>query len=140
LAAVSGSGGGFRANKKMVELLGPVSETALLPGEMVAVRSHRDLARRGRCVVRVRIFGSASLGWLDSFNLWGACIETFVCQGGNVKHLLESLYPDIYVTSLATATQMPPHGLWDGILVATVHTTYEEGADLMQLISIWRPE
>jgi hypothetical protein len=75
-------------NKKMSKLLGPVSETAVLPGERVAVSSCRVLSRKGRSVVRLRVFGDASLGWLDAAMLWGASVEIFVCHGGNVKHLV----------------------------------------------------
>ena len=71
----------------MINLLGPAVDTNLLPGEMVAVRTRRVLSRKGRCVVRVRLFGASSLGWLDTARLWGACVELFVCQGGTVKHL-----------------------------------------------------
>lgn len=81
----------------MVNNLGPVLETSLLPGEKVAVRTRRVLSRKGRSVVRVRLFGECSLGWLDALMLWGASVEVFVCQGGNVKHLIDLLYPDVHV-------------------------------------------
>jgi hypothetical protein len=47
LSACLGLGGGFRINKKMNKILGPVLETPLLPGERVAVRRRRVLSRKG---------------------------------------------------------------------------------------------
>lgn len=101
MATVEGLGVGVTVSKKMNNLLGPATGSDLLPGEKVAVTRRRVVSRKGRCVVRVRIIGSSSLGWLDSFILWGACVEVFVCQGGNVKHLIESLYPGVYVAPLS---------------------------------------
>ena len=123
----------------MISNLGNTTEEPLLPGEKVAVRTRRVLSRKGRCVVRVRIYGSASLGWLDSFMLWGACVEVFVCHGGNVKHLVESLYPDVYVAPLAKATKLPPHRPpWDGVLATTISSD-EEAKELYALAELWRP-
>lgn len=80
MSTLSGLGGGLRATKKMINTLGAVSDEPLLPGEKVAVRMGQVLSRRGGCVFWVRIYGSGSLGWLDSFSLWGACVEYFICQ------------------------------------------------------------
>jgi hypothetical protein len=67
--AISGRGDEFRIGKKMINNLGPVLETLLLPGELVAVRTRRVLSRKGRSVVRVRLFGNRALGWLDAVEL-----------------------------------------------------------------------
>jgi len=136
--AISGLGTGVRVGKKMINNLGPVTETDLLPGEMVAVRTRRVLSRKGRCVVRVRVFGKQSLGWLDTAMLWGACVEMFVCQGGNVKHLIEQLYHDVHIAPLAEALEVPPHRSWDGVLLATIGNQ-TEGDHLEALIKKWRP-
>jgi hypothetical protein len=53
----------------MINNLGPVLETPLLPGELAAVRTRRVLSRKGRSVVRVRLFGNRALGWLDAVEL-----------------------------------------------------------------------
>lgn len=58
--AASGMVDGCRVNKEMAETLGPVVDTSLLPGERVAVRTRRMLSRKGRGVVRIRVFGDAS--------------------------------------------------------------------------------
>ena len=122
----------------MNNLLGPVGDSTLLPGEKVAISRRRVLSRKGRCVVRVRIFGSSSLGWLDSFILWGACVEAFVCQGGNVKHLIHSLYPGIYVAPLRTAKKMSPHNGWGGIVAGTL-SSLQDIQDALDLLSSWSP-
>eukprot|EP00956_Cyclotella_meneghiniana_P030545 scaffold77143_cov87-Cyclotella_meneghiniana.AAC.2 len=109
----------------MINVLGPVADTELLPGEMVAVRTKRVLSRKGHSVVRVRLFGEASLGWLDISMLWGACVELFVCQGGNAKHLTERLYPDVHIASLAEALTVPPYRSWDGVLISTIRNELE---------------
>ena len=83
-----------------------VIESKLLAGEKVAVSTRRVLSRKGRCVVRVRVVGDASLGWLDAVQLWGASVEAFVCHGGNIKHLVENHYPDVYVAPMAAAMHL----------------------------------
>ena len=104
-----GLGDGRRMGNKMVKTFGGTIDAALLPGELVAVRRRRVLSRRGRCVVRVRVVGGVSIGWLDALILWGASVEVFVCQEGNVKHLVKDLYPDVYIAPLAEAAETPPH-------------------------------
>jgi hypothetical protein len=89
-------------------------------------------------VVRVRVLGNASLGWIDSFILWGACVELFICQGGNVRHLVEQLYPDTYIAPLDRALCMPPFHGWDGILAATLSSS-EEANQLRDAVKAWRP-
>ena len=53
MSATLGLGNGVRVAKKMINVLGPVADTELLPGERIAVRTKRVLSRKGRCVVRV---------------------------------------------------------------------------------------
>ena len=137
--ATSVKGNSVRVDKRVIELLGPVLETSLMPGEKVAVRSRRVLSRKGRCVVRVRVFGSASLGWLDASMLWGACVEAFICPGGRVKHLAEQLYPDVYIASWASSLLLPPHRHWDGVLVGTIKSE-EEAEQYMSLVERWTPK
>ena len=48
----------------------PVRDT-LFMGEAVAVKSSVVLSRRGRSGVRVRIVGSASVGWVEAAEAWG---------------------------------------------------------------------
>ena len=138
MSAPSTLGNGRRVDTKMIKTLGNTLDQALLPGELVAVRRRRVLSRRGRCVVRVRVMGGASIGWLDALMLWGASVEVFVCQGGNVKHLVESLYPDVYIAPLAEAAEMPPHRGWDGILFATLDNE-EASQHATTLVERWRP-
>ena len=71
MASVTLKGDGIIVNNRIKKVLGPVMDTTLLLRERVAVRNHRVLSRKGRCVVRTRVVGSASLGWLDMVNLWG---------------------------------------------------------------------
>lgn len=104
----------------MIKALRNTIDTALLPGELVTGRRRQVLSQRGRCVVKVRVVGGALIGWLDALQLWGASVEVFVCQGGNVKHLVEDLYPDVFIAPLAEAADMPSHRGWDGILFATI--------------------
>ena len=139
MPAASGVENGCRVDKKMINTLGPVSDTELLPGEMVAVRTRRVLSRKGRCVVRVRLFGVSSLGWLDTARLWGTCVEVFVCQGGIVKHLVEQLYPDVHIAPLAEALEIPPYRCWDGVLLATIDNQ-SEADQLHLLVEKWRPQ
>ena len=61
---------------------GPVRDTRLLTGERVAVTNKRVLNWKGRCVVRTRIVGTASFGWLDVSRLWGTAVEVLVTRGG----------------------------------------------------------
>eukprot|EP00956_Cyclotella_meneghiniana_P021773 scaffold40171_cov59-Cyclotella_meneghiniana.AAC.2 len=136
--AALGLGNGVRVGKKMINVLGPVADTELLPGEMVAVRTKRVLSRKGHSVVRVRLFGEASLGWLDISMLWGACVELFVCQGGNAKHLTERLYPDVHIASLAEALTVPPYRSWDGVLISTIRNELE-AQELHSLAGKWGP-
>lgn len=89
-------------------------------------------------MVRVRVVGGASIGWLDALRLWGASVEVFVCQGGNVKHLVEDLYPDVFIAPLVEAADMPPHRGWDGILFATLDTE-EASQHVATLVERWRP-
>ena len=51
----------------------PVRDT-LLRGEAVAVKSSVVLSRRGRSGVRVRIVGSASIGWVEAAEAWGCAV------------------------------------------------------------------
>lgn len=88
--------------------------------------------------MRVRVVGDASLGWLDAVQLWGAPVEAFISQGGNCKHLVDNLYPDVYVAPLAAGLRMVPHGSWDGVAVSTVKTT-EDALKLRELIKVWKP-
>ena len=128
---------GWRVDSGVNKILGPVTETPLLPGEKVAVRTRRVLSRKGRCVVRARVFGEASLGWLDALRLWGASVEVFVTKGGSVKHLVDKLYPDVFTTPHAEALKMPPHR-WDGLMVGTVETEADANA-AKQLVRAWHP-
>ena len=134
----SGLGNGFRVDKRVINVLGPMTAATLLPGEKVAVTTRRVLSRKGRCVVRVRLFGESSLGWLDTALLWGACVEVFVCQGGIVKHLVELLYPDVHIAPLAESLTMPPNREWDGVLIATI-STKSEADHLRRLVERWGP-
>jgi hypothetical protein len=84
------------------------------------------------------VFGDASLGWLDAAMLWGASVEIFVCHGGNVKHLVGQLYPDVFVAPMATAVELPPHHCWDGLLVGTLSGA-EDGNMLAKRMESWRP-
>ena len=127
-----------RADKRMIKSLGTGADSSLLPGEKVALRTRRVLSRKGRSVVRVRVVGDASLGWLDSMELWGACVELFVCHGGNVKHLVERLYPDVYIAPVAESIQIPPHRCWNGLLVGTL-SSEKDAEEVMTLIDAWRP-
>ena len=113
-------------------------DTTLLLGEKVAVRNRRVLSRKGRCVVRTRVVGAASLGWLDMVMLWGTCVEAFVCEGGNVKHLVEQLYPDVYIPSPRQAEHMPPHGSCDGLLLGTI-ANQQDAEICAKLIGKWLP-
>ena len=122
----------------MSKTLGTDAGSSLLPGEKVAVRTRRVLSRKGRSVVRVRVVGDASLGWLDSMELWGACVELFVCHGGNVKHLAERLYPDVYIAPVAESVQIPPHRCWNGLLAGTL-SSEQDAIEVMTLIDAWRP-
>ena len=117
---------------------GGVFETALLTGERVAVSTRRVLSRKGRCVVRVRVVGNGSLGWLDAAQLWGASVEVFVGHGGNIKHLVESLYPDVYVAPVVDARALLPHRSWDGIMVGTIKDG-EDAMVFMDLVKTWLP-
>jgi hypothetical protein len=133
-----GLGEGCRFNKRMNKILGPVLGTPLLLGEKVAVRRRRVLSWKGRCVVRVRVVGVSSLGWVDAFILWCACVEAFICQGGNVRHLVEQLYPDTYIAPLDKALCIPPLHGWDGILAGTL-LTQDDADHFRQLVKAWRP-
>jgi hypothetical protein len=117
LAPPSPTPGGIGVCRK---LKGPVFATPLLPGEAVAVRQRRVLSRKGRCVVRVRVFGDAALGWLDAAMSWGASVETMICGRGKIGHLANILYPSVPITPPADAARLPPRSVWDGILLATV--------------------
>ena len=55
MATVEGLGVGVTVSKKMNNLLGPATDSDVLPGEKVAVTRRRVVSRKGRCVVRVRI-------------------------------------------------------------------------------------
>ena len=123
---------------KISKHLGHELETTLLPGERVAVRTRRVLSRKGRCVVRVRVIGDASLGWLDAMKLWGASIEVFVSQGGNTKHLIENLYPDVYIAPREAALRMLPHRAWDGLVVGTLESD-QDACLAREIILAWCP-
>ena len=129
---------GCRVNKRHLKSLGNELSTALLPGEKVAVRTRRVLSRRGRCVVRVRVVGEASLGWLEALQLWGASVEVFVCQGGNIKHLIERLYPDVHVAPLAQSLEILPYHSWDGLALGTI-SSESDAQDFKSLIKAWDP-
>eukprot|EP00956_Cyclotella_meneghiniana_P001321 scaffold1440_cov23-Cyclotella_meneghiniana.AAC.2 len=115
-----------------------VVESKLLAGEKVAVSTRRVLSRKGRCVVRVRVVGDASLGWLDAAQLWGASVEAFVCHGGNIKHLVENHYPDVYVAPMTTAMHLLPHRSWDGIAIGTIENQ-EDACTFRELVKAWMP-
>jgi hypothetical protein len=89
-------------------------------------------------VVRVRLFGNRALGWLDAVELWGASVEVFVLGGGNVKHLIDQIYPEVYVAPLPQAVRMPPYGDWDGLLLGTLGEE-EDAQNFKQLLKAWRP-
>ncbi len=123
----------------MNDILGPVAESLLLSGEKVAVRTRRVLSWKGRCVVRVQVLGSGSIwgGWI-LLSFWGACVEAYICHGGNVKHLIDSLYPGVYVAPLDHTLRMPPHHSGDGVLAGTI-SSEEELDHFSQLIRSWAP-
>ena len=119
---------------------GPVFSTSLLPGEKVAVRNRRVLSRKGRNVVKVRIVGAGSLGWIEAARLWGAVIEMVITRGGNeLRHLCELLNHDVYFTTPSHAATLPPHRVdWDGLILATIMNN-DEADDLLALIRQWQP-
>ena len=89
-------------------------------------------------MVRTRVVGAASLGWLDMVMMWGTSVEAFVCKGGNVKHLVEQLYPDVYIPSPSHAEHMPLHGSWDGLLLGTI-ADQQDAEICAKLIGKWHP-
>lgn len=113
-------------------------DTKLRPGEQVAVRHRRLLTRKGRCVVKARIVGYKSLAWLEAAALWGATVEVFVCREGEVKHLVNQLYPDVHLSLPAAAAAMLPHRVWDRILFGTI-VSQEDAVDVNLLVEAWKP-
>ena len=82
--------------------------------------------------------GDASLGWLEALQLWGASVELFVSQGGNIKHLIEKLYPDVHVAPLARSVAVLPYRNWDGLAVGTVECE-EDANTFKKLVEAWGP-
>ena len=106
-------------NRRKVEQ-GPVRDTRLLTGERVAVTNRRVLNQKGRCVVRTRIVGAASFGWLDAAKLWGASVKVLVTRGGKLKNIAHQLYPDVLLAPPSFAIDLPPHRHWDGSVLTTI--------------------
>ena len=97
--------------------LGPTSISSLLPGEKVAVCHRRVLGRKGCSVVRVRIVGSGSLGWLESAIRWGAGVDHFLTREGNITTICKLRHPDVIATSPSSGYKLPPHHIpWDGMV------------------------
>lgn len=88
--------------------------------------------------MKVRVVGDASLGWLDAVELWGASVEGVISQRGNIKHLVETLYSDVYVAPLADGLRMLPHRSWNGIVLSTIETV-DDAIMLTELVETWGP-
>ena len=114
------------------------SPTALMPGEQVIVQEKRSVGRRGRNVVRVRVVGQHSLGWLESAWLWGSSVEAFVGGGSGVTRLISILYPDVFFCSAYKAQYMLPHGAWVGAQLTTIRDDADAALNF-RLAEAWRP-
>ena len=119
---------------------GPEKDLLLLPGEKVAVRNRHVLNRKGRNLIRVRIFGAGSLGWIETSCLWGAVIEAVVTRSGNeIEHVCKQLNHPVLVVTPDRSLRLPPRDVkWDGLVLATVMTD-AEADDLHMLIQQWQP-
>ena len=89
-------------------------------------------------MVRTRIVGAASFGWLDAARLWGASVEVLVTRGGKLKNIAHQLYPDVLLAPPAFAIDLPPHRHWDGSVLTTI-TSQEDADDVDRLTRAWRP-
>ncbi|KAL7527269.1 hypothetical protein ACHAXR_004033, partial [Thalassiosira sp. AJA248-18] len=110
----------------------------LLFGEAVALKSSRVLDRRGRSLVRVRIVGRSSLGWVEAAEAWGCNVEAVVVtplrEMNNVIHLVSRFS----TTAVSAALTMPPMGDWDGLMLATVNRE-DEATLVNRMFDAWQP-
>ena len=110
----------------------------LLFGEAVALKSSMVLSRRGRSLVRVRIVGRLSLGWLEAAEAWGCNMEAVVVSPLCKLNKVINLVSRSTATSVSTALSMAHMGNWDGLLLAAVHDEAE--ASLVDcLFGAWQP-
>jgi len=118
----------------------PVRDT-LFMGEAVAVKSSVVLSRRGRSGVRVRIVGSASVGWVEAAEAWGCAVEAVVVERGNyvvTKRRMALVTRSIPTTASRALTLPPVAGWWEGLFLTTVHTI-EDASLSNQLFDAWKP-
>ena len=110
----------------------------LLFGEAVALKSSRVLNRRGRSLVRVRIVGRSSLGWVEAAEAWGCNVEAVVVKPLREMSKIIHLVSRFTITSVATALTMPPMGDWNGLMLATV-CSEEESSLANRMLHAWQP-
>ena len=65
-------------------------------------------------------------------------MEGLINQRGNIKHLVETLYPDVHVASAADGMRMLPHSEWKGMVVSTIETA-SDAIMLKELVKAWGP-
>ena len=109
-----------------------------MPGEKIIMQGTRKVGRRGRNVVRIRIVGQHSLGWLEAAWLWGCSVEAFVAKEDRVTRLLKQIYPDVYHCLPSQAHHMLPHSPWVGAYLTTIRDDADAALNL-RLVERWKP-
>ena len=106
-------------------------------GESFACYKSKTTSRIGRKEARVWVVGASLLGRLKVVVGWGAKIEAVVCEE-DADTVADSHFGDFNKIYFATALELPPRSLWNGIMLAMVDDN-ETFDTVKRLITRWQP-
>ena len=105
-------------------------------GESLARHKSEAMSRIGQNEVWVQVVGASLLGWLEVAVGWGATIKAVVREE-DADTVADSHFGDFNKIDFATALELPPRSLWNGIMLITVDD--DETSDrVKRLITRWQ--
>lgn len=131
-------GDGIKGNTERTLRRDPI-QTSLLTGELISSSTAITLDRRRRSVVRVRIVGDASFGWLELAMAWGAQVEAAVFKTARVKELAQALNLQAPIYSYQEAVALPPHRAWNGLILTTILSESDQQL-VSKYLTTWKPQ